>query len=144
VRGRRSISAILGIQRDWDPMQHHACSRPVVLIVEDEILLRWATAAIVEDAGFDVVEAGTGIEAISVLEKRGDVRTVFTDVEMPGSIDGLQLAHLISTRWPSIKIMATSGQFRLRDDDLPEGARFLHKPYDVECLTGTLRELMGP
>ncbi len=77
---------------------HYACSRPVVLIVEDEILLRWMAAAIVEEAGYDVVEAGTGIEAISVLEKRGDIRTVFTDVEMPGSINGLQLAHLIFTR----------------------------------------------
>jgi two-component system, response regulator PdtaR len=125
-------------------MQHHACSRPVVLIVEDEVLLRWTAVAIVEDAGFDVVEAGTGIEAISVLEKRGDIRTVFTDVEMPGSINGIQLAYLIRTRWPSIGIVATSGQLRLREDDLPAGARFLHKPYAVANLTDTLRELIGP
>src|ERR1700730_12442485 len=121
---------------------HHACSRPVVLVVEDEVLLRWTAVAIIEDAGFDVVEAGTGVEAISVLEKRSDIRTVFTDVEMPGPIDGLQLAHLISTRWPSIKIMATSGHFRRRDDDLPAGASFLHKPYAVANLTGALQELM--
>jgi CheY-like chemotaxis protein len=113
-----------------------------VLVVEDEVLLRWTAVAIVEDAGFDVVEAGTGIEAISVLEKRDDIRTVFTDVEMPGSINGLQLAHLIRIRWPSIMIIATSGRFRLRDDDLPEGARFLHKPYAVVHLTDTLKELM--
>jgi two-component system, response regulator PdtaR len=125
-------------------MQHHACSRPVVLVVEDEVLLRWTAVAIIEDAGFDVVEAGTGIEAVSVLEKRSDIRTVFTDVEMPGSINGIQLAHLISTRWPSIGIMATSGKFRLREDDLPAGARFLHKPYAVANLTDTLKELMGP
>jgi CheY-like chemotaxis protein len=125
-------------------MQHHACSRPVVLIVEDEVLLRWTAVAIIEEAGFDVVEAGTGIEAVSVLEKRSDIRTVFTDVEMPGSINGIQLAHLISTRWPSIGIMATSGKFRLREDDLPAGARFLHKPYAVANLTDTLKELMGP
>jgi two-component system, response regulator PdtaR len=125
-------------------MQHQACSRPVVLVVEDDVLLRWTAVAIIEDAGFDIVEAGTGIEAISILEKRSDIRTVFTDVEMPGSINGLQLAHLISTRWPSIGIMATSGQFRLRDDDLPEGARFLHKPYAVSHLTDTLRELTAP
>ncbi len=125
-------------------MQHRARSRPVVLVVEDEVLLRWTATAIIEGAGFDVVEAGTGIEAISVLEKRSDIRTVFTDVEMPGSINGLQLAHLVRTRWPSIRIMATSGQVRLRDDDLPEGARFLHKPYAVADLTDTLRELMAP
>jgi CheY-like chemotaxis protein len=125
-------------------MQHHACSRPVVLIVEDEVLLRWAAVAIIEEAGFDVIEAGTGIEAVSVLEKRSDIRTVFTDVEMPGSINGIQLAHLISARWPSIGIMATSGKFRLRDDDLPAGARFLHKPYAVANLTDALKELTGP
>ena len=102
-------------------MQHHARSRPVVLVVEDEVLLRWTAVAIIEEAGFDVVEAGTGIEAISVLEKRDDIRTVFTDVEMPGSINGIQLAHLISTRWPPIGIIATSGHFRLREDDLPAG-----------------------
>lgn len=125
-------------------MQHHACSRPVVLVVEDEVLIRWTAVAIIEQAGFDVVEAGTGIEAISVLEKRGDIRTVFTDIEMPGSINGIQLAHLIRTRWPSIGIMATSGQLRLREDDLPAGARLLHKPYAVAHLTDALRELMEP
>jgi CheY-like chemotaxis protein len=124
-------------------MQQHTCSRPVVLVVEDDVLLRWTALAIIEQAGFDVIEAGTGIEAISVLEKRSDIRTVFTDVEMPGSINGIQLAHLIHTRWPSIGIMATSGQFRLREDDLPAGARFLHQPYAVANLTNTLKELMG-
>ena len=122
-------------------MQLHVCSRPVVLVVEDDLLLRWTAVAIIEEAGFDVVEAGTGIEAISVLEKRGDIRTVFTDVEMPGAINGIQLAHLVSTRWPSIGIMATSGQIRLREDDLPAGARFLHKPYDVANLADALKEL---
>jgi two-component system, response regulator PdtaR len=125
-------------------MQQHACSRPVVLVVEDEVLLRWTAVAIIEEAGFDVVEAGTGIEAISILEKRSDIRTVFTDIEMPGSINGIHLAHLIRTRWPSIRIIATSGRFRLREDDLPAGARFLHKPYAVANLTDALRELMQP
>jgi CheY-like chemotaxis protein len=87
-------------------MQQHARGRPVVLVVEDEVLLRWSAVAIIEEAGFDVAEAETGIEAISVLEKRDDIWIVFTDVEMPGSIDGLQLAHLVCTRWPSIKIVA--------------------------------------
>ncbi|QDW41645.1 response regulator [Bradyrhizobium sp. KBS0727] len=125
-------------------MRHPACSRPVVLIVEDDVLLRWTAIAIIEEAGFDVVEAGAGIEAISVLEKRSDIQTVFTDVELPGSINGIQLAHLIRTRWPSIRLIATSGQLRLREDDLPAGARFLHKPYAVANLTGALKELMEP
>ncbi len=87
-------------------MQHQACSRPVVLIVEDEPLLRWNAVAMVEDAGFDVVEAANAIEAISILEKRRDVRAVFTDVQMPGSIDGVRLAHVIRARWPPVKIIA--------------------------------------
>jgi len=125
-------------------MRHPAYSRPVVLVVEDDVLLRWTATAIIEEAGFDVVEAGAGIEAISVLEKRSDIQTVFTDVELPGSINGIQLAHLIRTRWPSIRLIATSGQLRLREDDLPAGARFLHKPYAVANLTGALKELMEP
>ena len=122
-------------------MQPPACSRPVVLIVEDEPLLRWNAVAAIEEAGFDVVEAENAIEAISILERRPDIRVVFTDIQMPGSIDGLRLAHLISTRWPPIRIIATSGRLRLREDDLPEGGRYLTKPYAVADLTGMLREL---
>ena len=122
-------------------MQPPACSRPVVLVVEDEPLLRWNAVAAIEEAGFDVVEAENALEAISILERRLDIRVVFTDIQMPGSIDGLRLAHLISTRWPPIRIIATSGQLRLRDDDLPQGGRYLSKPYAVTDLTGMLREL---
>jgi two-component system, response regulator PdtaR len=124
-------------------MQAEACSRPVVLVVEDEPLIRWNTVAALEEAGFDVVEAANAVEAISTLEKRLDIRAVFTDVQMPGSMDGLRLAHLINIRWPPIKIIATSGRFRLRDDDLPAGGRYLSKPYAVSTLTGMLRELTG-
>jgi CheY-like chemotaxis protein len=112
-----------------------------VLIVEDEVLLRWTAVTMVEEAGFDVVEAGTGIEAISILENRDDILVLFTDVEMPGSLDGLQLAHLVYTRWPTIKIIATSGRLRLRADDLPMPARILHKPYSVLQLNELLKEL---
>jgi CheY-like chemotaxis protein len=124
-------------------MQHLAGSRPVVLVVEDETLLRWHAVAMIEDAGFDVIEAGNAAEAISVLEARTDIRVIFTDIQMPGSIDGLRLAHLVRNRWPPIKIIATSGQLRLRDYELPEGGRFLPKPYSVGQITGTLRELLG-
>jgi CheY-like chemotaxis protein len=123
-------------------MQADACSRPVVLVVEDEPLLRWNTVAVIEEAGFEVVEAANAIEAISILEKRLDIRIVFTDVQMPGSMDGLRLAHLISTRWPPIRIIATSGRLRLRDDDLPMGGRHLAKPYATSELTGLLHEVI--
>jgi CheY-like chemotaxis protein len=123
-------------------MQADACSRAVVLVVEDEPLLRWNTVAVIEEAGFEVVEAANAIEAISMLEKRLDIRAVFTDVQMPGSMDGLRLAHLISTRWPPIGIIATSGRLRLRDDDLPHGGRYLAKPYATSELTGLLHEVI--
>jgi two-component system, response regulator PdtaR len=123
-------------------MQHHACNRPLVLVVEDEVLLRWATAEAVQAAGFAVIEAENAIEAISILEKRTDISAVFTDVQMPGSINGLQLAHLISSRWPPIGIIATSGQLRLREDDLPKGGRYLQKPYPASQLADMLRELV--
>jgi CheY-like chemotaxis protein len=124
-------------------MQHQACSQPVVLVVEDETLLRWSAVAAAQDAGFCAVEAGSAIEAIAILENRNDIRIVFTDIQMPGSMDGLRLAHLISTRWPPIKILVTSGRLKLRDDDLPEGGRYLHKPYAVSDLAATLRDLMA-
>jgi CheY-like chemotaxis protein len=124
-------------------MQPKASSRLVVLIVEDEVLLRWHAVAIVEDAGFDVVEAANADEAIAILETRSDIRVVFTDIQMPGTIDGLRLAHFVRTRWPPVHIIATSGQLKLRHDDLPKGGRYLAKPYAPSDLTGILRELTG-
>jgi CheY-like chemotaxis protein len=120
-------------------MQRLARRRPVVLVVEDDALVRFTAVSSIEDAGFDVVEAADAKEAISILEVRSDIWAVFTDVQMPGSIDGLQLAHLISVRWPPIKIIAASGRLKLRDDDLPAGGRHLHKPYDSGELIGILK-----
>jgi CheY-like chemotaxis protein len=117
--------------------------RPVVLVVEDETLLRWHAVAMIEEAGFDVIEAANAAEAISLLEARTDIRVIFTDIQMPGSIDGLRLAHLVRNRWPPIRIIATSGQLRLRDDELPQGGRFLPKPYTRAEITGTLHEIVG-
>jgi CheY-like chemotaxis protein len=123
-------------------MQPSACKRPVVLIVEDEFLIRIDTRAAVEMAGFDVVEAGDADEAIAILAAHNDVRLIFTDVHMPGSMDGLKLAHFVRDRWPPVKIVATSGRIRLTDSDLPEGGRFLPKPYSAAEITATLHELI--
>jgi CheY-like chemotaxis protein len=102
---------------------------PVVLIVEDEFLIRMEAVDIVRAAGFEVVEAGNADEAILILESRLDITVVFTDIQMPGSMDGLKLAAAIRGRWPPIKIVATSGLLDIGKDDLPSGSRFLPKPY---------------
>jgi CheY-like chemotaxis protein len=86
-----------------------ASRRPVVLIVEDEFLLRMDAVDMIAGAGFEVVEAANADEAIEILETRGDVTVVFTDIQMPGSMDGLKLARAVRGRWPPIKIVATSG-----------------------------------
>ena len=103
----------------------------MVLIVEDELLLRMDAADMIEAAGFEVVEAANADEAIEMLEARRDITVVFTDIQMPGSMDGLKLARAVRGRWPPIKIVATSGHVDVGEKDLPEGGRFLPKPYSL-------------
>ena len=120
-----------------------ASKRPVVLIVEDEFLLRMEVVDVIAAAGFEVVESANADEAIEILESRRDITVIFTDIQMPGSMDGLKLARAVRGRWPPIKIVATSGHAHVRETDLPEGGRFLAKPYSPIQVTGVLRELMG-
>jgi CheY-like chemotaxis protein len=115
-------------------------SRPVVLIVEDEFLLRMNAAEMIGEAGFDVVEAANADEAIAILEARPDIHVIFTDIQMPGSMDGMKFARFVRGRWPPIKIVATSGFVNVGKDDLPEGSRFLTKPYRPAQIVATLRE----
>jgi CheY-like chemotaxis protein len=124
-------------------MRTAASKRSVVLVVEDDFLLRMDAVDAVRAAGFEPVEAGNADEALAILEVRPDIRLVFTDVQMPGSMDGLKLAKFVKDRWPPIKIFATSGLIHVREEDLPEGGRFLPKPYRPEQIVGTLRELIG-
>jgi CheY-like chemotaxis protein len=116
-------------------------SRPVVLIVEDEFLLRMDAVDIIAAAGFEVVEAANADQAIEILEARSDITAIFTDIQMPGSMDGLKFARAVKGRWPPIKIVATSGHVHVSETDLPEGGRFLPKPYSPVQVTGVLREL---
>src|ERR1700754_1203378 len=122
-------------------MDPSSSTRPVVLVVEDELLLRINAAEMVASAGFEVIEAANADEAIDILEARRDVTVVFTDIQMPGSMDGLKLARAVRGRWPPIKIIATSGRLNVGEVDLPEGGRFLAKPYSPAQVTGVLREL---
>ena len=87
--------------------------RPVVLIVEDDFLLRIDAAEMIKAAGFEVIEAANADQAIKVLEARYDITVVFTDIQMPGSMDGLKLAQAVRGRWPPIKIIATSGRLNV-------------------------------
>jgi CheY-like chemotaxis protein len=112
-----------------------------VLIVEDEPLIRMDTASVFEGAGFTVYEAGSADEAIRILERHDDIRFIFTDVNMPGSMDGLKLAHYVRGRWPPIKIIVTSGHVRVREEDMPTGGIFFDKPYRPEQITSKLREM---
>src|ERR1700712_534516 len=117
--------------------------RPVVLIVEDEFLLRMDAIDMIASAGFEALEAVNADEAIAILEARPDIAVVFTDIQMPGSMDGLKLARAVRGRWPPIKIVATSGQIDVKAVDLPEGGRFLPKPYSLPQITGVLLEITG-
>lgn len=82
-------------------------------------------------------------EAIAILEARPDITVVFTDFQMPGSMDGLKLAAAVRDRWPPIKIVATSGHVKIDARDLPQGGRFLRKPYSPAEIMNALRELIA-
>ena len=112
---------------------------PAVLIVEDEPLVRLCAVEAVEGAGFEVIEAANADDAIRILESRTDIRVVFTDMHMPGLMDGLKLAHAVRNRWPPIKIIVTSGRERIAERELPTGGRFFAKPYDPAEIQDTLR-----
>jgi two-component sensor histidine kinase/CheY-like chemotaxis protein len=116
---------------------------PKVLVVEDEMVLRMRAADIVEDAGFSPVEAVNADEALAILESRSDIAVLFTDIQMPGSMDGLKLAHAVHTRWPDIKIVLVSGQVKPSDGERPADSRFFGKPLGVEQMIAELQAMMG-
>jgi CheY-like chemotaxis protein len=117
--------------------------QPIILVVEDDVLLRMDAVEIIRNAGFDALEAGNADDAITILEARPNIHVVFTDVQMPGTMDGLKLARFVKDRWPPIKILATSGLVRIGGGDLPAGGRFLPKPYSRTEVVQTLRELLA-
>jgi two-component sensor histidine kinase/FixJ family two-component response regulator len=118
-------------------------STPVVLVVEDEMVLRMRAVDIVEDAGFVPVEAVSADEAMRILEARDDISLLFTDIQMPGSMDGLKLAHAAHTRWPHIKIILVSGQIAVTDDDKPDDSEFFPKPLEIQQMVHELQRMVG-
>src|SRR6478609_2445704 len=116
---------------------------PNVLVVEDEMVLRMRAVDIVEDAGFHAVEAVNADQAFSILESRSDISLLFTDIQMPGSMDGLKLAHAVHDRWPSIKIILVSGQVKPSDAERPANSRFFGKPLGVDQMITELQDMVG-
>ncbi|HXL71075.1 MAG TPA: response regulator [Rhizomicrobium sp.] len=117
--------------------------KTVILVVEDEAIIRMGAVQMLEDAGFTVVEAGNAHDALSILEGRKDVCAIFTDINMPGTMDGMRLARMVRGRWPPIHVIVTSGLVFPNNDDLPPGGKFIHKPYDPRHVIATLRQLLG-
>lgn len=124
--------------------QHQQLQRKPILVVEDEPLLRMMAIELVEEAGFDPVEARDADEAIAILEARTDIVIVFTDIDMPGSMNGLKLAAAIRDRWPPIEIIITSGRFRLDDSSIPARTVFFPKPYSHGEVIATIKRMSFP
>jgi two-component system, response regulator PdtaR len=129
--------------RALDAMDDPQGQSVAVLVVEDEHLIRMDTASSLEAAGFIVHEAANAAEAIRCLELHNDIRLVFTDVNMPGSMDGLALAHYDRGRWPPVKIIVTSGYAKLGKSDLPTGALFVEKPYYPKIIAHKMSDLLA-
>jgi CheY-like chemotaxis protein len=117
-------------------------SEIAVLVVEDDELVRVLAADMAASAGHKVYQAAHADEAIQLLERNLDIRIVLTDVEMPGTMDGVKLAHYIRDRWPPIQLIVVSGAKVLAEKDLPLGASFLSKPYTHDHISEQLREMV--
>lgn len=112
--------------------------RKVVLIVEDDVLIRMEAVDLFEDAGYEVIEAGDADAAVEALEARDDITFLFTDIEMPGSMDGMALALAARKRWPPIRILIASGRVKPYVDEMPSGSAFVSNPYDSRQISAAI------
>jgi two-component system, response regulator PdtaR len=111
-----------------------------VLIVDDDELVRTLGAELLSDAGFRVLEAGNAEEALSLLESDTDIKILFSDINMPGSLDGIALASVAALQWPHLAIIIGSGNALPLSAALPRGITFVRKPCDPESLIHLIRE----
>jgi two-component system, response regulator PdtaR len=118
-------------------------AKAVVLVVEDDGIIRMGAVDLILRAGFEALEAGNADEAIKILRGRPDIHLVFTDVEMPGTMDGIKLSHYIRDRWPPIKLIVASGRTIVEQSSLPEGARFFGKPYNEIDLVQSITRMVA-
>ncbi|UVC12532.1 response regulator (plasmid) [Rhizobium sp. TH2] len=114
-----------------------------ILVVEDELLVRMDIADHLADRGYVVYEAGNADEAIVILENHKNIRLIVTDIDMPGSMDGLKLAAAVRDRWPPVKIIVVSGHHTIEVTDLPDGSMFFSQPYLPSKLVESMRELLS-
>ena len=121
----------------------HSVVPSVVLVVEDEMLLRLRAVDMVEDAGFTPLEAVDADEAVAILESRSDIALLFTDIQMPGGMDGLRLAHAVHERWPPIKIILVSGRLQPASVDIPADSRFFGKPLEAKEMIAEMQSMIG-
>ena len=119
-------------------------SVPVVLVVDDEALLRMLAAEHFAEAGFEVLEAANGEQAAALMRSRDDIKAVVTDVQMPGSPDGFALSHLVRDLCPDCAIVVVSGRAYPSDGDMAAGARYMPKPYQGGEMVAVIRSLLAP
>ena len=118
-------------------------NKVIVLVVEDEALVRMNAVGLLEDAGYEVLEASDTEHALVILESRTDIGLVFTDVEMPGAIDGIGLTHQIRERWPRMLMVVASGKAIFDENRLPVGARFFRKPYTDSIIVRAMAQMFA-
>lgn len=115
----------------------------IVLVVEDEPLIRMEMVSDLEDRGFTVFEAGNSRDALDLLVRQPEIQVLFTDIDMPGGMDGLMLAAAVRDRWPPIKIIVTSGHRHVDMGTIPADSRFFPKPTRPDDVASTMREMMA-
>jgi CheY-like chemotaxis protein len=120
----------------------NADPKTTVLVVEDELLVRMHGVGILEDAGFIVLEAENADEAVAILDRHDEVRLLFSDVDMPGTMDGLELARMVHQRWPAIRLLLTSGHHHLQNATLPDDGQFVRKPWSEAILVNKVRSVL--
>ncbi len=118
-------------------------TRQKVLVVEDEALIRFTIADDLRDAGFEVFEAESADDAIRILDRDHGIRLLFTDIDMPGSMDGLRLSALVRDRWPPVRIIVTSGKQVPSPTLMPEGSQFMPKPYTTAGVLDAVRTMLA-
>jgi len=117
--------------------------RAVVLVVEDNAIIRMGAVDLVISAGYEALEACDADEAIRIMESRDDIDLVFTDVQMPGTMDGIKLCHYISQGWPPVKLIVASGNAILEESSLPGGSMFFSKPYHDHTIKDAMARLLS-